>query len=79
MYMESMSKMDKAMPKDMTGDADVDFARMMIPHHQGASDMAKVLLEHGKDPMLREMAQKMIKDQGSEITMLQDWLKKHGK
>jgi uncharacterized protein (DUF305 family) len=78
-YMDAMSKMDQAMQKDMSGDADVDFASMMIPHHQGASDMAKVLLQHGKDPMLRTMAQKMIEDQGKEIAMLHEWLKKHGK
>jgi uncharacterized protein (DUF305 family) len=78
-YMDAMAKMQKDMPKDQTGDPDVDFARLMIPHHQGASDMAKVLLQHGKDPMLRQMAQKMIEDQGKEIAMLQDWLKQHKK
>lgn len=78
-YMDAMMKMQKDMPKDQTGDPDVDFARMMIPHHQGASDMAKVLLQYGKDPMLRQMAQKMIEDQGKEIAMLQDWLKAHKK
>jgi uncharacterized protein (DUF305 family) len=52
---------------------------MMIPHHQGASDMAKVLLDNSKDPTLRAMAAKMISDQGKEITELQDWLKKHKK
>ncbi|MGI8526643.1 MAG: DUF305 domain-containing protein [Pseudolabrys sp.] len=77
-YMDSMAKMQKDMPKT-TGDGDVDFAQMMIPHHQGASDMAKVLLDTSKDPTLRKMAAKMIKDQGREISQLQDWLKKHKK
>ena len=75
-YMDAMGKMQKDMPKP-TGNADVDFAQMMIPHHQGASDMAKALLQNGKDPMLRKMATKMIKDQGREIDELKDWLKKH--
>lgn len=78
-YMEAMDKMHHAMPKSSSGNADVDFARMMIPHHQGASDTAKVFLQHGKDPMLRAMAEKMITDQGKEIAELQDWLKKHPK
>lgn len=77
-YMDSMAKMQKDMPKP-TGNGDVDFAQMMIPHHQGASDMAKVLLDNSKDPTLRAMAAKMISDQGKEITELQDWLKKHKK
>jgi len=78
-YMDAMAKIQKDMPKDMTGDANVDFAHMMIPHHQGATDMAEVLLQHSKDPMLRKMAQKMIKAQAKEIADLQGWLKKHQK
>ena len=78
-YMDAMMKMDKAMPKDSTGNADTDFARMMIPHHQAAVDMSKVLLQHGKDPALRAMAQKVITDQEKEIAELQEWLKTHKK
>ena len=47
----------------MSGDPDVDFAHMMIPHHQGAIDMAQVELARGKDPQLREMAEDIIKAQ----------------
>jgi uncharacterized protein (DUF305 family) len=61
----------------MSGDPDIDFAQMMIPHHQGAIDMARVELETGKDPQLRQMAQKVIEDQEREIAMLKDWLAKH--
>jgi len=69
--------MGMSMP--MTGDQDVDFARMMIPHHQGAIDMARVQLEKGKDPRMRELAQKIIADQEREIGILNDWLAQHPK
>jgi uncharacterized protein (DUF305 family) len=62
-----------------TGDADVDFRTHMIPHHQGAIEMAKAALDHVKDPETKKMAQKIIDDQEKEITEMRDWLKKHGK
>ena len=78
-YMDAMSKMQASVPKDQKGDPDTDFARMMIPHHRGAMDMAKVELQYGKDPMLRKMAEKMIKDQEKEVADLEKWLKEKGK
>ena len=67
-----------AMHRDMnvplTGDADVDFARSMIPHHQGAIDMAKIVLAHGKDPAIRKLAEEVIAAQESEIAMMRKWL-----
>jgi uncharacterized protein (DUF305 family) len=71
--------MQHGMGMPMTGDQDVDFARMMIPHHQGAIDMARVQLEKGKDPRMRELAQKIIADQEREIGILNDWLAQHPK
>jgi uncharacterized protein (DUF305 family) len=62
-----------------TGNPDVDFRTHMIPHHQGAVEMAKVALKHAKDPETKRMAQKIIDDQEKEIAEMQDWLKKHGK
>jgi len=62
-----------------TGNPDVDFRTHMIPHHQGAVEMAKVALKHAKDPETKRMAQKIIDDQGKEIAEMQDWLKKNGK
>ncbi|MCP4559123.1 MAG: DUF305 domain-containing protein [Bosea sp.] len=78
-YKAANDKMHKEMGISFSGDADVDFARGMIPHHQGAVDMAKVVLAHGKDPELRKLAQGVITEQEKEIAFLRDWLKKQGK
>ena len=60
----------------MTGDPDHDFAAMMIPHHQGAIDMAKAQLLYGANPVLRRLAQEIIVTQGQEIQVMQLELKK---
>ncbi len=73
---EAMTSMDQGMEKaPMTGDPDHDFAAMMIPHHQGAVDMAKVELLYGKDPVLRRLAQEIIVTQGQEIEVMRLRLK----
>ena len=59
----------------MTGDPDHDFAAIMIPHHQGAVDMAKVELIYGKDPVLRRLAQEIIVTQEQEIEVMRMRLK----
>ncbi len=71
-------KMHGDMAVDYTGNADVDFVRGMIPHHQGAVDMAKVQLEYGKDPEIRKLAEEVIKAQEAEIAMMKEWLKSKG-
>ena len=76
---EAHMAMMKNMNVPLTGDADVDFVRGMIPHHQGAVEMAKVVLQHGKDPEIRKMAEKMIADQEREIAEMKSWLAKRGK
>jgi uncharacterized protein (DUF305 family) len=60
----------------MNGDVDHDFATMMMPHHQGAIDMAKAELTYGKDPVMRRLAQEIIVDQNSEIDAMRLWLTK---
>jgi uncharacterized protein (DUF305 family) len=74
----SMKKMDHDMSAaPMNGDVDHDFAAMMIPHHQGAIDMAKGELSYGKDPVMRRLAEEIIVDQQAEIDVMNLWLKKH--
>jgi uncharacterized protein (DUF305 family) len=75
---DAHDKMMQAMMMEPSGDADKDFAMMMIPHHQGAIDMAKVELQHGKDPQLRAMAEKIIAAQEAEIAELRKWQQEHG-
>jgi len=72
-----MTGMDTGMRQaPMSGDPDHDFAAMMIPHHQGAIDMAKAELLYGKNPVLRRLAQEIIVTQNSEITLMQRELQK---
>jgi uncharacterized protein (DUF305 family) len=61
-----------------SGNSDVDFVRLMLPHHQAAIEMAKTQLLYGKDPQMRRLAQEIITDQQSEIQLMQLWLKQHG-
>ncbi|PJC12843.1 MAG: DUF305 domain-containing protein, partial [Comamonadaceae bacterium CG_4_9_14_0_8_um_filter_57_21] len=68
---------DMAVP--LTGDADRDFLAGMIPHHQGAVDMAEVVLKYGKDPRVKKLAQDIITAQKKEIAMMQGWLKEKQK
>ena len=68
---ESMRTMHSAMHAvSFIGKPDGDFARMMIPHHQGAIEMAKVELQFGTDPTLRRLAQEIIVTQQSEIDLM---------
>ncbi|TIO60647.1 MAG: DUF305 domain-containing protein, partial [Mesorhizobium sp.] len=76
-YKAAMDKMHKDMMLNYTGNADVDFVRGMIPHHQGAIDMAKVVIANGKDPEIRKLAENVVKAQEAEIKKMQDWLAKH--
>jgi len=76
-YKAAMDKMHAAMMVEYTGDADIDFVQGMIPHHQGAIDMAKVVLANGKDPEIRKLAEGVVKAQEAEIKEMQAWLAAH--
>ena len=78
-FAEANAKMHGAMDIQFTGNADVDFVRGMIGHHQGAIDMAKIELEHGKDPEIRKLAEEVIAAQEGEIKMMEAWLAKNAK
>jgi uncharacterized protein (DUF305 family) len=74
---DSMERMDNGMKSaPMNGDIDHDFATMMMPHHQGAIDMAKAELLYGKDSVMRRLAEEIVVDQQSEIQVMQLWLSK---
>lgn len=77
--MRSMVTMHTAMASvASSGDSDVDFVKLMLPHHQAAIDMAKAQLIYGKDPQMRALAQEIITDQQSEIELMKLWLKQRG-
>jgi uncharacterized protein (DUF305 family) len=76
----AMGKMHATMASATpSGDSDVDFVQIMLPHHQAAVEMAKSQLVNGKDPQMRRLAQEIITDQQSEIDLMQLWLKQHGR
>lgn len=77
--MAAMERMNRDMmaPQAMTGDPDRDLVAMMIPHHQGAIDMARIYLRTGRDPQIRRMARKIVADQEREIRELRAWQAKH--
>jgi len=76
-YLEAAEKMHTPMMQGMQAtDPDVAFVRGMIPHHQGAIDMAKVLLQYGNDAQTKKWANDVIREQQREIAEMEDWLKK---
>ncbi len=71
------AKMHEAMEIEYSGNADIDFIKGMIPHHEGAVDMAKIVLAFGKDPEVKKLAEAIIKAQEDEIGWMKGWLDKN--
>jgi len=78
-FARANADMHTGMDIDFTGNADVDFAKGMVPHHQGAIDMARIVLKFGKDAEIRKLAEGIVAAQESEIAFMNDWLKKNAK
>ncbi len=73
----TMQRMMTAMDVPATGDADRDFVTEMLPHHQGAIDMARVELRYGHDPALQKLARGIIASQAKEEAFMKHWLAQH--
>lgn len=76
-YKDAMDKMMTGMEAPFTGDPDRDFVVQMIPHHQGAVDMAAVELKEGHDPKLKALAKSILAGQQKEIELMKAWLAHH--
>ena len=77
-FAKANAAMHTGMDIEFSGKTDVDFAKGMTAHHQGAIDMAKIELQFGKDAELRKLAEGIIAAQESEIGFMKGWLAKNG-
>lgn len=76
-YKQASNTMMMEMNQPYTGDADRDFVTGMLPHHQGAVDMAQVERRFGRDPALRRLAREIVASQTKEQAFMRRWLWDH--
>ncbi len=77
-YKAAMNSMMGDMMMSYSGNPDVDFIKGMVPHHQGAVDNARIVLQYGTDPEVRKFAEAVIAAQEAEIKWMNEWLAKNG-
>jgi uncharacterized protein (DUF305 family) len=75
-FRDADARMHREMDIRYTNDVDLDFVRGMIPHHRGAVEMAKIALEHSKDPEIRKLAEDIVKAQDTEIAQMEAFLQR---
>lgn len=78
-YDAAVEKMHRAMNIPYSGDADRDFVAAMIPLSQGAVDIARVALQHVRDPQIRKLAQDTIAAQEQQVALLRQWQAAHSR
>ena len=77
-FRDANARMHRDMDVRYSNDVDVDFARSMIPHHQGAIEMARIAIQHSADPEIRKLAEEIFKAQEVEIAQMRAFLKRKG-
>lgn len=70
MHVTMVRMVEEVHGQEMTGNPDRDFLAMMIPHHEGAVEMARLVLVYGNDPLVRRLAEEIIASQQAEITAM---------
>ena len=76
-YKQADEAMMQGMSRPYNGDPDQDFVTGMLPHHQGAIDMANIELKYGRDPALHHLAREIIASQAKEQAFMRRWLARH--